>query len=201
MPRSAGQYSLPSVYLATPGTTIEAAQHNVPLEDIAVALTGSLPRDGTAPMTGNINMNGRRVTGIALPVSDFDAARKVDLPGAASETEAGKVELATTAEALAGSDTTRAVTPAGVKAAIDAAIANLTGDGATVTNWNNVTGSKAVIGNNASNAPAAGATFAGWTSQEGTNSMVVLVVRMGANEVWIRRKVAGTWQAWSQVNP
>lgn len=39
----------------------------------------------------------------------------------ASTTQAGKVELATTAEATAGTSTTLAVTPAGLKAAIDAA--------------------------------------------------------------------------------
>lgn len=38
---------------------------------------------------------------------------------AASETAAGRVELATVAEAVTGTDTVRAVTPAGVKAAID----------------------------------------------------------------------------------
>jgi hypothetical protein len=41
------------------------------------------------------------------------------LISAASETVAGKVELATTAEATTGTDTARAVTPAGLKAAID----------------------------------------------------------------------------------
>ena len=39
----------------------------------------------------------------------------------ASTTKAGKVELATTAEATTGTSTTLAVTPAGLKAAIDAA--------------------------------------------------------------------------------
>lgn len=43
--------------------------------------------------------------------------------GAASELVAGKVELATPAETIAGLDTTRATHPAGVKAAIAAAIA------------------------------------------------------------------------------
>ncbi len=40
-------------------------------------------------------------------------------PGVASTTSQGVVELATTAEATAGTDTTRAVTPAGVKAVAD----------------------------------------------------------------------------------
>ncbi|HJU70399.1 MAG TPA: hypothetical protein VJ603_00980 [Paucimonas sp.] len=44
---------------------------------------------------------------------------------AASETVAGKVELATNAETITGTDTVRATHPAGVKAAINAAIAAL----------------------------------------------------------------------------
>lgn len=41
-------------------------------------------------------------------------------PDPASETEAGVVELATAVEASAGTDTTRAVTPAGLAAALSA---------------------------------------------------------------------------------
>lgn len=52
MPSANGVYSLPVGYLAVTGTTIQASQHNPPLEDIAAALTGRLSRDGTAPMTG-----------------------------------------------------------------------------------------------------------------------------------------------------
>lgn len=43
----------------------------------------------------------------------------------ATDTVAGKVELATTAETVTGTDTQRATHPAGVKAAVDAAIAAL----------------------------------------------------------------------------
>lgn len=46
-----------------------------------------------------------------------------DIVTAASDTAAGKVELATTAETTTGTDTARAVTPAGVKAATDALVA------------------------------------------------------------------------------
>lgn len=53
MPRnSSGIYSLPDGYKAETGTTILASQHNPPLEDVAAALTGSLPRNGSSPMTG-----------------------------------------------------------------------------------------------------------------------------------------------------
>ena len=43
----------------------------------------------------------------------------------ASTTVQGIVELATTAETTTGTDTARAVTPAGAKAAIDAAVASI----------------------------------------------------------------------------
>lgn len=57
MPRdAAGVYSLPAGYKAQPDTTILTSQHNPPLEDIAQALTGSLPRDGAAPMTGPLKL-------------------------------------------------------------------------------------------------------------------------------------------------
>jgi microcystin-dependent protein len=46
-----GNYSLPSGYLAVDGTTIQASQHNPPLEDIASALSGRISRNGSAPMT------------------------------------------------------------------------------------------------------------------------------------------------------
>ena len=56
MPSANGVYSLPSGYLAVTGTTIQASQHNPPLEDIAQALTLRLSRDGTEPMTGPVQL-------------------------------------------------------------------------------------------------------------------------------------------------
>lgn len=61
---------------------------------------------------------------LATAISALIAA-SVTVIGAASETEAGKVELATAAETLAGVDTTRATHAAGVKAAIQSAITAL----------------------------------------------------------------------------
>ena len=80
MPRNQGIYTLPPVYQAQPGTTIRAVQHNVPFEDVAAALTNSLPRDGSAPMTGNLPMGGRRVTGLGPATDASDAARFDQLP-------------------------------------------------------------------------------------------------------------------------
>lgn len=59
--------------------------------------------------------------------------------GTATETVAGVVELATTAEATTGTDTVRAVTPAGLKAALNAK--NVLGSSTiTTTGWVSTTG-------------------------------------------------------------
>lgn len=72
MPRdSNGNYSLPAGYLAVPGTTIQASQHNPPLEDLAAAMTESLPRSGSSPMTAPL----RLVNGTAsAPALSFNSA-------------------------------------------------------------------------------------------------------------------------------
>lgn len=53
-----GNYNLPNGYKAVTGEKVLASQHNPPLEDLAAAMTDSLPRDGRAPMLGPFNMNG-----------------------------------------------------------------------------------------------------------------------------------------------
>jgi microcystin-dependent protein len=56
MPSASGVYSLPVGYLAVTGATIQASQHNPPLEDIAAALTARLSRDGSAPMAAPLQL-------------------------------------------------------------------------------------------------------------------------------------------------
>lgn len=74
MPRDAqGQYSLPSIYLAVTGQTVLAEQHNVPLQDIAQALTNSLPRNGSAPMGANLPMANYRITQLGAAQQPGDA--------------------------------------------------------------------------------------------------------------------------------
>jgi hypothetical protein len=80
MPRSSGIFTLVPGYFATDGTTIEVSQHNPPLEDIAQALTDSLPRDGSAPMTGNLAMGSKKITGLAAATLASDAVRFDQLP-------------------------------------------------------------------------------------------------------------------------
>jgi len=57
MPRdSSGVFTLVDGYLAVTGEVIQPSQHNPPLEDIASALTGSVPRNGSAPMLAPLKM-------------------------------------------------------------------------------------------------------------------------------------------------
>ena len=57
MPRNAqGLYTLPAGNPVTPGTIIESVWANTTMQDIGDALTGSLPRDGSAPMTGPLTL-------------------------------------------------------------------------------------------------------------------------------------------------
>lgn len=75
MPRDpSGNYSLPPSYLAQPGQTIRTEQHNPPLEDLAQAMTGSLPRDGRAGMVGDLNMGTFKITNVAPGVAATDVA-------------------------------------------------------------------------------------------------------------------------------
>lgn len=66
MPRNgSGSYSLPqSPFVA--GTTISSASVNSDLSDIATALTGSLPRDGQAGMSGQLKVPDGSVLAPAL---------------------------------------------------------------------------------------------------------------------------------------
>lgn len=75
MPRdSNGNASLDPVYKAVTGQLVQAIQHNTPLEDIVSMLTGSLPRNGSAPMIGNLPMAGFKVTGLGYGTAITDAA-------------------------------------------------------------------------------------------------------------------------------
>lgn len=62
--------------MAITGQTVQASQHNPPLEDLASSMTNSLPRNGAAPMAGNLSMNGFRITSMADGLNPTDAATK-----------------------------------------------------------------------------------------------------------------------------
>lgn len=74
MPSIPSGYVLPPEYYAVPGTTIRSNQHNTPLEDLAQGVNDSFARDGSRPATGNLPMNGRKITGLATGTANNDAA-------------------------------------------------------------------------------------------------------------------------------
>lgn len=84
MPRdSGGNYALPSSYLAITGETITALQHNSPLEDIAEALTNSLPRNGSGAMTGDLPLGGNDIKNVGdIALATMTASGAVTFNGA-----------------------------------------------------------------------------------------------------------------------
>lgn len=92
MPRdSNSNYSLPSGYLAVPGQTIQAAQHNGPLEDLGHAITGSVARNGTGGMLANLNMNDKRVTNLGDGTAPGDAVALGQVPELVASAAQGAV--------------------------------------------------------------------------------------------------------------
>lgn len=59
---------------AVTGQTVQAAQVNVPFDDVQSMLSQVLLRSGVAPMTGALNMNGFRINGLLDGSADNDAA-------------------------------------------------------------------------------------------------------------------------------
>ncbi len=88
--------------------TINGASNTITNVSLTAGITGTLPiaNGGTAATTAATAFN--------------------NIKQAATEDATGVVELATTAEAAAGTDTTRVVTPAGVASAVPAITATLT---------------------------------------------------------------------------
>ena len=75
MPRdSGGNYSLPLAAVAA-GTVVDPDWANDTLNDVASALTGSLPRDGSVPMTGPLQVvpRGSPLTNDVITNGELDA--------------------------------------------------------------------------------------------------------------------------------
>lgn len=68
-----GVYSLPAGNPVVTGTSISSTWSNTTLSDIANALTGSVASDGQTPMTGNLDMNSRKVVLLANGTVSTDA--------------------------------------------------------------------------------------------------------------------------------
>lgn len=68
MPRTLGTYALPAGNPVVNGTTISATTHNNTMSDLATEMTASLPRDGSAAMTGSLPLAAGVV---GLPALNF----------------------------------------------------------------------------------------------------------------------------------
>jgi len=68
-----GTYNLPAGNPVVTNTTISSTWANTTLSDIASALTGSVASDGQTPMTGNLDMNTRKVVNMANGTVATDA--------------------------------------------------------------------------------------------------------------------------------
>lgn len=74
MPRNgSGTFSLAAGNPVVNGTTIDPTWANGTLSDMATALTQSIAADGQTPVTANIPMNGKKLTGLGAATTSGDA--------------------------------------------------------------------------------------------------------------------------------
>ena len=84
MPRNgSGVFSRPAGTTPTNGDELDAVPYNMLMDDMTQALTDSLPRDGSAPMTGELAMGSNKITGLATGTDAGDAVRFDQISGLA----------------------------------------------------------------------------------------------------------------------
>jgi hypothetical protein len=76
-----GTYSLPAGNPVVTNTTISSTWANNTLTDIATALTNSIAADGQTTVTGNIQMNNNKLTGLAVGTTTGDSVEYSQLIG------------------------------------------------------------------------------------------------------------------------
>ncbi|CDZ52309.1 hypothetical protein [Neorhizobium galegae] len=76
---SNGNYTLPGSYFVENGDTVLPVQHNPPLEDVQAALSSVILRSGVAPMSGDLKMGSKKITGMAAGTATTDAVNKGQL--------------------------------------------------------------------------------------------------------------------------
>jgi hypothetical protein len=68
-----GTYSLPAGNPVVTNTTISSTWANNTLTDLATAMTGSIAADGQTTITGNLQMNSNKLTGLAVGSTTGDS--------------------------------------------------------------------------------------------------------------------------------
>jgi hypothetical protein len=77
-----GTYSLPAGNPVVTNTTISSTWANNTLADMSTALTGSLAADGQTVVTGNLQMNNNKLTGLAVGTTTGDSVEYSQFVGA-----------------------------------------------------------------------------------------------------------------------
>ena len=109
-----GVYSLPTGNPVVTNTTISSTWANNTLTDIATALTNSISADGQTVVTGNLQMNSNKLTGLAVGTVNGDSVEYSQLVGLlVNPTLSGDVTMSGTAFVLIPKGTTaqRPVSP------------------------------------------------------------------------------------------
>lgn len=117
MPRSNGTYTLPAGNPVVTNTSITSNWANTTLPDIGTEITNSIPRDGQAPPTANLPMNGYRHTNAGNGVASTDYAAYGQLTTAISALLSSLA--AAGGAALIGNTPLSVITATTVQAAID----------------------------------------------------------------------------------
>ena len=68
-----GTYTLPAGNPVVTNTTISSTWANNTLTDLATAMTGSVAADGQTTLTGNLQMNSNKLTGLAVGTTAGDS--------------------------------------------------------------------------------------------------------------------------------
>ena len=102
-----GVYSLPTGNPVVTNTTISSTWANNTLTDIATALTNSISADGQTVVTGNLQMNSNKLTGLAVGTVNGDSVEYSQLVGLlVNPTLSGDVTMSGTAFVLIPKGTT-----------------------------------------------------------------------------------------------
>jgi hypothetical protein len=76
-----GTYNLPAGNPVVTNTTISSTWANNTLTDLATAMTGSVAADGQTTLTGNLQMNNNKLTGLAVGTTAGDSVEFTQLAG------------------------------------------------------------------------------------------------------------------------
>lgn len=102
-----GTYTLPAGNPVVTGTAISSTWANNTLADMATALSGSISADGQTVVTGNLQMNSNKLTGLAVGTVNGDSVEYSQLVGLlVNPTLSGDVTMSGTAFVLIPKGTT-----------------------------------------------------------------------------------------------